>query len=660
MQNNSNMKSIKKRVNYTIVSIILLLSVILSSIASYLNYKVVLETLEISLIETATVSSHQISDFLTSYKNVVAEIGTIPRLSDPKVSLAEKQSIIEDRAKTYGFQRGNIITPNGIGLFNGEDYSSSDHFKASMQGEAFCANPSMGKTSGELRYVISAPIWQNGEKGSKIYGVVSFVPDANFLNNKVNEIKIGENSSSYILDKNGLTIASTDNSLVGVENVTELSKTDDSLKSLAKVEAEMLSGKTGFGMYRYNNEKRLSAYAPIPGTDGWSIAVNTLESDFLGALKTFLVSMLAVLLIFLAAGSVLSNRFANSISEPIIQCANRLKLLAEGDLKSPVPTTNAQDETGMLLSDLNETILNLNEAIEETSLSLSEAANGNLTKMIDRTFKGDFEELGRSVNMIISSLNETLSQINLSAGEVANGSEQVASGAQALAQGSTEQATSIEHLVSTIEDVTSLIKKSTQNSVETKEKVDVIGNDIEDCHAQMQNMIQAMGQINDSSNEIRKIIKTIEDIAFQTNILALNAAVEAARAGQAGKGFAVVADEVRNLANKSAEAAQNTTKLIENSILAVENGGAIANEAAIIMDAVAENTKNIITMIDTISHDSKTQATSMVDVQENVEQISMVVHSNSATAEESAAASEELSAQADTLKSLVERFTLLR
>ncbi|MGL5257691.1 MAG: methyl-accepting chemotaxis protein, partial [Proteocatella sp.] len=354
-----------------------------------------------------------------------------------------------------------------------------------------------------------------------------------------------------------------------------------------------------------------------------------------------------------------SSRFADSISKPILECANRLNLLADGDLKSPVPAAKYEDETGQLLNDLSTTIERLNGAISETSHCLAAAADGNLTQTIERSYKGDFEELRNSVNHIIVSLNDTIEQINMSANQVANGSEQVSSSAQALAQGATEQSSSVEELVATIEDISQKVQASAENSVDAKNKISTVSNDIQNCNMQMQNMLEAMDDINNSSSEIGKIIKTIEDIAFQTNILALNAAVEAARAGSAGKGFAVVADEVRNLANKSAEAAKDTTSLIENSISYVENGSKIANETGTIMSAIVENTKVVSASIDSISENAVSQAQAIVQVQQGLDQISSVVHSNSATAEESAAASEELSAQSESLKDLVNQFVLM-
>jgi len=242
--------------------------------------------------------------------------------------------------------------------------------------------------------------------------------------------------------------------------------------------------------------------------------------------------------------------------------------------------------------------------------------------------------------------------------QVSSGSEQVSNGAQALAQGATEQASSIEELSATITEIASNVKLNATSAADASIKVNHVSSELDVSNQNMQDMIAAMSKISDSSSQIGKIIKAIEDIAFQTNILALNAAVEAARAGAAGKGFAVVADEVRNLASKSAEAANNTTALIENSIKEVENGTKIADQTATALKKVVLEATAVSNTVTLISQASNEQANSINQITLGVDQISSVVQTNSATAEESAAASEELSGQAQILKSLVGKFKL--
>lgn len=362
------------------------------------------------------------------------------------------------------------------------------------------------------------------------------------------------------------------------------------------------------------------------------------------------VSMLVSILIAI--------RVSKSISKPMEACSERLKMLAKGDLKSPVPKVDTQDETGILADATQEIVVELNDLIREMTEVLGELSKGNFNVKHENVYNQDFLPLHISTNKIIDSLNDTFYQINISSDQVAGGSEQVSSGAQALSQGATEQASAVEELAATINDISSAVGNNAENAQKASQVTSRVSDEVDKGNHQMQEMITAMQDISDKSNEIGKIIKAIEDIAFQTNILALNAAVEAARAGAAGKGFAVVADEVRNLASKSAEAAKTTTSLIESSIHSVGNGTHIAKQTAESLKEIVISTEESAELVNMIAKASKQQSESIAQITQGIDQISSVVQTNSATAEESAAASEELSGQAQNLKNLMSRFKI--
>ena len=348
------------------------------------------------------------------------------------------------------------------------------------------------------------------------------------------------------------------------------------------------------------------------------------------------------------------------ISKPMGQLNGIAKRIAEGDLDCEL-TYKSKDEIGMLSDNLGLTVSRLKDYIKyinEISDILNQMANGNLDFTLTYDYAGEFRKIKDAFERLSDSLNDTMSNIDQSAEQVASGSGQVAQGAQALAQGATEQASSVQQLAASINTISDQIKENAENADAANKLANDVGDQITASNQQMQEMIKAMNDISNSSNEIGKIIKTIEDIAFQTNILALNAAVEAARAGEAGKGFAVVADEVRNLASKSAEAASNTTALIESSIQAVNTGTKLADDTAKSLLGVVEGAGVVVENIEKITNASEQQAMAIEQVTLGVDQISTVVQTNSATAEESAAASEELSGQAAMLKELVGRFKL--
>lgn len=385
---------------------------------------------------------------------------------------------------------------------------------------------------------------------------------------------------------------------------------------------------------------------------------NSLSISLSSRANRLVLQMLFIILVALAISITLAVYISRSIARPMGECSERIKKLSKGDLASPVPVVNTKDETGELAEATGELVVNLKQVIQDMTEILGEMAKGNLNVKHERAYQGDFYPLHTSMVQIIDAFNTTLGQINQSAEQVNSGAEQVSVGAQSLSQGATEQASAVEELAATINDISSQIKNNANNAMQAREKANIVGGQMTESNQQMQDMVSAMSEISVCSNEIGKIIKTIEDIAFQTNILALNAAVEAARAGAAGKGFAVVADEVRNLASKSAEASKNTAVLIENSIKAVGHGTSIADETAKSLLMAVEGVKEVTAFMDQISTATETQAESISQVTQGVDQISSVVQTNSATSEESAAASEELSGQAQIMKELIAKFNL--
>jgi methyl-accepting chemotaxis protein len=296
--------------------------------------------------------------------------------------------------------------------------------------------------------------------------------------------------------------------------------------------------------------------------------------------------------------------------------------------------------------------------ITEISDVLNQIAKGNLTFDLKYDYEGEFASIKDALENISESLNSTMNQIRISAGDVSSGANQVSEGAKTLSGVASTQASSLEELSVTICGVADNIKQNAENAELASQKTAAVGNEAVESNRRMNDMLSAMQEISRCSNQIGEIIKTIEDIAFQTNILALNAAVEAARAGNAGKGFAVVADEVRNLASKSSQAAQNTAVLIDNTIKSVKNGTLIADQTANSLETVVSSIETISENISTISKASENQSADVEQIQAAMAQISDVVQSVSATAEESAATSEELSNQAVLLHNQVMKFQL--
>ncbi|EOT24673.1 hypothetical protein C805_02885 [Eubacterium sp. 14-2] len=654
------MKSIRTK-----ITTCLILTVIIGLVASgasgiLLNYNNTMSTVERMMGQTAVLAAERVQQELEVYKNVVMEVGCIPQLSDSEVSVEDKQVIIDERVSMHDFQRGNIVGADGISIFDGNDYSDREYVRQAMEGNVYVSEPLISKVTGELSIMVAAPLYSQGNYGKSVAGVVYFVPRETFLNDIVSAIQVGENSRAYMINKSGGTIADVTLDTITVQNIEEEAKSDPALKELAAIHSEMRQGKNGFGSYVNGEDKMFAAYAPVPGTDGWSIAVTAPQLNYLASTRDAMVINIAVIAASILISVIVALILATNIGRPMKACVKRMQLLVEGDLETPMPKITSKDETGVLVRTTQSLVEGLRIVINDISYLLNEMANQNLDVHTEHeeVYVGSFQDILVSMRNMRLELSGAMRQVNHSAQEVANASSQLSSSAQTLSQGTAEQASSVQELAARISVISEEVKDTADGALDVRSQTHQTGEEVFLCNQKMQTLVEAMEKIQASSEEIEKILKTIDDIAFQTNILALNAAVEAARAGSAGKGFAVVAEEVRNLAGKSAQAAKNTSELIGNSTDAVHIGTGIAQNTADVLLGVVNSIQTVVEAIDHIAVISGEQSESVERVSEGINQISVVVQSNSATAEEGAAASEQLSAEAASLKELVGQFTL--
>ncbi len=639
----------------TIISLLFL-----GTFASTLSYKSTMEMAEMNLSETAGLSAQRVAWEIQAYSNIASELGMIKRMSDESVPVEDKLEILNNHTEKYGLQRCNLVDINGDGV-DGNNYTDRVYYQNAMKGLPYVSSPLISKVTGKITVIVAAPLWKDGVAGGESVGCVYIVPDEEFLNDIVRDIKASENSVAYIIDKSGSTIANIDSDVVlKGENISETAKDPAAAErgygDIAAIHKSMLSGNAGYDSYTLDGEKRFMGYSPIEGTDGWSLAIYAPANDFLERTIRGIYFTVIVVVVSVVIAAIISARLGMGVGRSVRLCTERIEELAAGDLQSGIPEIHRQDEAGRLAMATQTVVESLNNMIGDIGRVLEAMADGDLGVNTDtgaEYYVGDFEKLLGYIKNINSKLGETIAQINTSADQVTSGADQVSSGAQALSQGATEQASEIEQLASRIAVITTEVEEN-YGSCESANKLaeETIGY-MNTAISEMSRLNGAMTSINETSEHIGNIIKTIEDIAFQTNILALNAAVEASRAGEAGKGFAVVADEVRNLASKSAEAAKTTTTLIQQSLEAVHNGSRIAGSTSEALAGVEKRALGVEEVVKEIASASEKQAGMIEQIKTSIEQISSVVQTNSATAEQSAAASEELSGQASILRELI-------
>ena len=543
------------------------------------------------------------------------------------------------------------VTPTDLAAYDPSDmehvgwfYTPLKNKKATWMEPYFNAN--INKTI--ISYV--SPVYlQSG----KDFGVLGVDFDFAYLNKLLDEHQKYHEKECFLLNAEGKILFHPD--YTEGENFGEILG-----GKYKKVLAEILNKEEGYVNEGSAKNAVLLGYHAL--SNGWKIVITPSHKAIYGdieILKNTLFIFISVYLLFMLALSVI---LGNRQARPILSLTKSVKKLSEGSLDEEIKV-RSKNEIGALAKGLRQLVGQLKEYrlyIQEITDSLNEMQDGNLDIRLKNEYTGEFTKIKVALLDLSDKLTGLIGNIRISSDQVSSSAENVSAGAQNLTRGSMEQASSIEELSATINDISDRIRKNAENAAKANQAAATGQEEILKSDGQMQDMKASMNRINEKSAEISKIIKTIDDIAFQTNILALNAAIEAARAGEAGKGFAVVADEVRNLAQKSAEAAKDTTVLIDDTVKAVEQGSRLADSTAKSLHEVVNGQKELSILISEIASASDEQANAVSQVTTGIDQISSVVQTNSATAEESSASSSELNDQARNLREQISRFRLRR
>lgn len=539
---------------------------------------------------------------------------------------------------------GSYLTPDIFDATSRDWYKQVTEKKTTILTSAY-----QDEVTGELIVSVATPVY---DAANNLSGILGLDVTLDTLTNTLQKLTIGETGYITLFDDAHNIIYHPDSNLL-MKNSSEVVYSDNMKQaiegnSVVQSVAYTRDGNPYYGTTAYIEDLGYLVIGVLPKEE--------FESSIYATVRVVIIYFVGCILLLSVIIVVLSKFMTRSIKE-LSQVASRL---ADGQLDVDVQI-HGGDEISVLAQDISAIVDRLKEYIlyiQEISDVLGQISEGNLRFTLKHNYDGEFAKIKQALLGVQAVMSETMKTILSAAEQVNCGAESVANGSQSHAQGATEQASSVEQLSASLAEISSEINLNTQSTADVDNEMKLAVTAIETSDEKMKNMLIAVNEITDHSVQIKKIIKEIEDIAFQTNILALNAAVEAARAGAAGKGFAVVADEVRNLASKTAEASKDTADLIEKSLSAIENGKRIADEAAESFHEVSEGVTRVAARASDIAENSEKQNIAIKQILIGVDQISTVVQSNAGVSEQSAAASEELSGQARVLKQLVDKFQI--
>lgn len=621
---------------------IIILVYIIGTEACLYSYSSTISLVEKNSRSSAKTTARDIEALLQNYKNIAKASGSDMTLIG-NIPNEVRMKKVEQLAKQYGFTSGNLLDKKGVSIKDGTDFSDRDYVKAALNGKTNISDVTLSKYTNTYGISIAAPLISSG----RIIGVVYYRADVDFMNDIVKHISVGQGSYAYILDENNNVIAHKNEKYIMNDKYKEM---------IPKDIKNCISSQNGSMTCAYGGDKYICGYSKIDKTANWRVVIASPESAYNSDILRFVKKLVISDIIALIAAIIVALIIARVISRPIVRVKNLLSALAQGDLSVQLNDTKNKDELGILQNSAVSLNRMLSDMLTQSGDVLSKMAAYDLTSEDMREYPGKFNELAASINSIKAILSNMILNIQNSSVNVDGGSKQLAEAASMLSEGTMAQASSLQKLVTDMENVAQNINANSDKTIFVNESLGNLDSEIKDGNQKMQELSNVVRTVEEMSEDIKKIVNTIDGIAFQTNILALNASVEAARAGESGRGFAVVAQEIGTLATKSSDASKKTAELIEKCIKGIESAKEYADITSDSLAKIVSDSNNIANAFDEMSKANEIQAKNANDIRNEIENISQVVQSNTATAQQTAASTEVLSEQAAALKDMTGRF----
>ena len=588
---------------------VVILGIILSvftTIESYaiLSRKFAEEVLALSS-SYGTAVENRISRLEESFNIVVMD----PDVVDDTLPMESRKALLEKASGMTMLNDFSIAYANGM-TYNDTDISSREYFQYAMQNKAdYISSPVVRLTDNSIT-IMMGRYFSSGGQDYLAYGGM----DVDVFNDVIHDVDDGIGSICFIIDKNGQIVSTSSEDKLPL--MTELfnMKSDKKFGEISGMLDKFMSGEKGTTKGVLDGTEYIYGYVPISSNEGWTIIVGMpTNSITANIVRTAIISAVLMIVCVLIIIPIISG-MVRRICAPISEASARLQLFAQGNVSAPAPKCNTNDEIQQMTESMGDMISTIGGYIRDIHSVLSAISDGDLTVKPTADFRGEFLDIKNSLDMILDSLNQTMNEVATSASEVKDGAVQLADGSTNLSQGAIQQASDIDRITTTVSDIATKTEENNSNVKKALMSSQSANDKARDSQKCMDDLMQAISEIEESSREIGNIIGVISDISFQTNILSLNASIEAARAGEAGKGFAVVANEVGNLATKSSEATQQTGDLISKSISMVNKGVELARKTAASLAGIVEGVAEVSAAMNEIAEASETQAAAVEEI----------------------------------------------